>query len=95
MIDPTFTQVNGLSVISFENQNDRTSFSRYYVPNVQINDFNVLIEGKSFFDMPIKNDEEMMKKMTKKNDKLSKWEEAVITRQATYWIMNTFQNILS
>ena len=30
----------------------------YYVPNVQIEDFNVLIDGKSFFDMPIKNDEE-------------------------------------
>ena len=33
-------------------------FSKYYVPNVQIEDFNVLIDGKSFFDMPIKNDEE-------------------------------------
>ena len=33
-------------------------FSKYYVPNVQIEDFNVLINGKSFFDMPIKNDEE-------------------------------------
>ena len=34
-------------------------FSKYYVPNVQIKDFNVLIDGKSFFDMPIKNDEEI------------------------------------
>ena len=30
----------------------------YYVPNVQIKDFNVLIDGKSFFDMPIKNGKE-------------------------------------
>ena len=45
-------------VLSFENENDRTSFSKYYVPNVQIKDFNVLIDGKSFFDMPIKNGEE-------------------------------------
>ena len=45
-------------VVSFENENDRTSFSKYYVPNVQIKDFNVLIDGKSFFDMPIKNEEE-------------------------------------
>ena len=44
--------------LSFENENDRTSFSKYYVPNVQIKDFNVLIDGKSFFDMPIKNIEE-------------------------------------
>ena len=37
-------------------------FSDYYVPNVRIKDFNVLIEGKSFFDLPIK----MKKKPTKK-----------------------------
>ena len=58
LIDPTFTKVNRLFVLSFENENDRTSFSKYYVPNVQIKDFNVLIDGKSFFDMPIKNEEE-------------------------------------
>ena len=58
LIDPTFTKVNRLFVLSFENENDRTSFSKYYVPNVQIKDFNVLIDGKRFFDMPIKNDKE-------------------------------------
>ena len=34
-IGPTFTKVNRLFVLSFENENDRTSFSKYYVPNVQ------------------------------------------------------------
>ena len=58
MIDPTFTKVNRLFLLSFENENDRTSFSKYYVPNVQIEDFNGLINGKSFFNMPIKNGEE-------------------------------------
>ena len=58
MIDPTFTKVNRLFLLSFQNENDRTSFSKYYVPNVQIEDFNGLIDGKSFFDMPIKNGEE-------------------------------------
>ena len=58
LIDPTFTKVNRLFVLSFETENDRTSFSKYYVPNVQIKDFNVLIDGKSFFDIPIKNGEE-------------------------------------
>ena len=57
-IDPKFTKVNRLFVLSFENENDRASFSKYYVPNVQIKDFNVLIDGKRFFDMPIKNEEE-------------------------------------
>ena len=52
LIDPTFTKVNRLFVLSFENENDRASFSKYYVPNVQIKYFNVLnvlIDGKSFF----------------------------------------------
>ena len=56
IIDPTFNKVNRLFVLSFENKNDRTYFSRYYVSNVQIK--NVLIDSKSFFDTPIKNKEE-------------------------------------
>ena len=86
LIDPTFTKVNRLFVLSFENENDRISFSKYDVPNVQIKDFNLLIDGKGFFDIPIK----MEKKHT---NKLSKWEETMITRQVIYWIMSTFQNI--
>ena len=86
LIDPTFTKVNRLFVLSFENENDRISFSKYDVPNVQIKDFNLLIDGKGFFDIPIK----MEKKHT---NKLSKWEETMITRQAICWIMSTFQSI--
>ena len=41
LIAPIFTKVNKLFVLSFENENDRTSFSKNYVPNVQIKDFNV------------------------------------------------------
>ena len=58
LIDPTFIKVNRSFVLSFENKNDRTSFSKYHVPNVQIKDFNVLIDGKRFFDIPRKNGEE-------------------------------------
>ena len=36
----------------------RDSFSHYYVPKVEIKDFNVLIDGKNFFDLPVKNEEE-------------------------------------
>ena len=46
LIDPTFNKVNRLFVLSFENEEDRTSFSKYYVPKVEIKDFNVLIDGK-------------------------------------------------
>ena len=86
LIDPTFTKVNRLFVLSFENENHRTSCSKHYVPNVQIKDFNVLIDGKIFFEMPIKT-------VKKHTNKLSKWEKTMITQQTIYWIISTFQNI--
>ena len=58
LIDPTFTNVDRLFVLSFLNDNDRTSFSKYYVPKVEIKDFNVLTDGKPFFEIPVKNKEE-------------------------------------
>ena len=36
LIDPTFTKVNKLFVLSFGNEDDRTSFSRHYIPTVEI-----------------------------------------------------------
>ena len=58
LIDLTFTKVNRFFILSFENENSRTSFSKYYVLNVKIEGLKVLIDGKSLFDMPITNDEE-------------------------------------
>ena len=69
--DPTFSRVNRLFVLSFENEENRTSFSKYYTPSVEIKDFNVLIDSKSFFDVPIKSKEKTCKKnieMSKNND---------------------------
>ena len=43
----------------------RLSFSEYFMPKVEINVFNVLIDGKSFFDVPLKNKEEHTKKLLK------------------------------
>ena len=63
LIDPIFTKANRLFVLPFENEKDRTSFSDYYVPKVEIKDFNVLIDGKSFFDVPVKNKEEAYEKI--------------------------------
>ena len=53
------------------NEDDKTSFSKYFTPSVEIKDFNVLIDGKSFFDVPIKNKEETYEKnieMERNND---------------------------
>ena len=49
--DPAFANVNRLFVLSFSRNNNtdnRDSFSDCYVPNVEIKDFNVLIDGKGF-----------------------------------------------
>ena len=50
--------MNRLFVLSFENETIRTSFSEHYVPKVEVKDFNVLIDGKPFFEIAIKNKEE-------------------------------------
>ena len=44
--------------LSFANETNATSLSKYYVPKVEIKDFNVFIDGKSFFEIPIKNKKE-------------------------------------
>ena len=58
LIDPIFTNVNRLLVLSYEKETDRTSFSKYYVPNVEIKYFSVLTDGKHLFEIPVKNKEE-------------------------------------
>ena len=74
LTNPAFTNVNRLFVLSFVRTNagdNRDSFSHYYVPNVETEDFNFLIDGKSFFGLPVKNEEEIYEKiieMTKNND---------------------------
>ena len=53
LVDPSFQGVNRIFVLPFENENDRTSHSTYYLPKVEIKDHNVMIDDKNFFDQPI------------------------------------------
>ena len=53
-----FRNINRLFALSFKNDNDdptRDSFVKYYMPLVEIKDFNALIDNKSFFDQSVKN----------------------------------------
>ena len=80
LIDPTCTSVNRLFVLLFTRNNtgnSRDSFSHYYVPNIEIKVFNVLIEGKSFFNLPLK----IKKKPTRK---VLKWVTIMITQLVIY-----------
>ena len=59
LIEPSFQGLNKLFFLAFEHDNDndrRISNKRYYIPNIEIKDYNVLIDGKNFFDQPVKND---------------------------------------
>ena len=85
LIDPTFTNFNRLFVLPFQRiagENNTTKdyrdpFSHYYTSNVETKDFNVLIEGKSFFDLSVKNEEEPYEKIIEMSNKM-------ITQQVIY-----------
>ena len=65
LINPSFQGVNRLFVLPFENEDQRKSHSAYYLPKVEIKDYNVMIDGQNFFDQPINS-------MTKTNENIRK-----------------------
>ena len=71
LIDLTFTNFNRLFVLSFQRiagensttKDHRDSSSHYHVPNARIKEVNALIDGKSFFDLLVKNESETYEKI--------------------------------
>ena len=53
LVEPSFQEVNRLFVLAFENDAYRTSNKRYLL-NVEIKNYNVMIDGRNFFDQPMK-----------------------------------------
>ena len=49
LIDPTFTNVNRLFVLAYQNADDRQSFSQIYLPYVMVKGYNVIIDKVAFF----------------------------------------------
>ena len=64
LTDPTFNNMNRLFVLAFPNEENRSSFSLYYTPTVEIKDYNVLIDLQPFYDMSIKNKEQLYEAIT-------------------------------
>ena len=78
LIDPTFRNINRLSVISFKNGNNnstRNFFDKYCMLLVEIKDFNALIKNIPFFDQPVKNKQEPYGKLVEmsRNDDYTTW----------------------
>ena len=55
LVEPSFQGVNRFFVLAFENDAQRTSHPGYYLPDVEIKDYNIVINGENFFDQSIKN----------------------------------------
>ena len=55
LIDPSFQGVNRPFVLSFENNTDRPLLTKYHLPTVETKGYNVMIDGKNFFDKLVKN----------------------------------------
>ena len=65
LIDPTFTNVNRLFVLTYpiDDNNDRHSYSQFYLPKVIVKDFNVIIHKLALFDLLIKTEKEAYEKI--------------------------------
>ena len=70
LAEPGFQGANRLFVLAFEDDAQRTSRKGYCLPNVKVTDYNV--DGKNFFDQPVKNNkitrESIRKIATSKGD---------------------------
>ena len=68
LLDASFQGVNRLLVLTFNNTNndankvERDSHRKYFLPKVNITNYNVLINGRNFYDQPI-------------NDQMKKYDE--------------------
>ena len=73
LIDHTFRSINRLYNLSFKNGDDdptKNYFDEYYMPLIEIKDFDELIDNKSFFDQPVKKNEtyEKLVQISRNND---------------------------
>ena len=62
LVEPRFQGINTLFVLAFENDEDRIDHKKSYLPNVEIKDYNIMINGENFFDQPIKNKKTTLRK---------------------------------
>ena len=55
LIDSSLQGVNSLFALSFKDDDGREIHKQYYIPTVEIKDYNVVIDGRNVFDQPMKN----------------------------------------
>ena len=56
LIQPSFQRVNRRFALTFNVNDNRAGHSRHFLPTAIVEDYNVMIDARNFFDQPIKND---------------------------------------
>ena len=67
-LDPSFQGVNRLLVMAYSrlaNQPTRDNRRKYYLPRIDLNKCNVIIDGRNFYDNPIESDIEKYRELKK------------------------------
>ena len=54
LFEPSFQGINRHFILAFENDTQRTSHFGYYLPNVELKDCDIMINGENVFDQPVK-----------------------------------------
>ena len=60
-LDPSFQGVNRLFVMAYNRDGQR----KYYLPRISLNKYNVIIDGRNFYDNPIESDIEKYRELKK------------------------------
>ena len=55
LVEPSFQGVNRVFILVFKNDTQRTNAKGYYLPNVEVKDYNVMINVEHFFDQPVRD----------------------------------------
>ena len=67
-LDPSFQGVNRLFVMAYNRGNGqptRNGQRKYYLPRIDLNKYNVIIDGRNFYDNPIENNIEKYRELKK------------------------------
>ena len=67
-LDPSFQGVNRLFVTAYNSANGqrtRNGQRKYYLPRIDLNKYNVIIDGRNFYDNPIESDIEKYRELKK------------------------------
>ena len=67
-LDPSFQGVNRLFVVAYyrvDGQPTRNGQQKYYLPRIDLEKYNVIIDGRNFYDNPIESDIEKYRELKK------------------------------